>query len=710
MPVGNALVNWDWPHWGAVPYPINLFKMCYSQQAPTAPADFVWQRQLDIYGFPNVPWLKHQINNYFQTFNDKSGYAGKYHLRWDGKAGKTGLGFTGGIFNVAVKGGRGIRIELVGNGTGLEFSGTDGFVEFNIGETVQASVSFLTDGVPWDGTCRNMRLFRADDAADEAAGKLIRQEAKDYFKALKVRAIRTMDMNGVNNGSGALWKYRRKAEDFDWYGSSRYMAGAWVGDIAGANTFIAGLGSDHDVKDWQDGETYQGLVLHQQTAQASVDFGGRGFKDVVAIGGWPVTSPTGTVTDTIMARSNTFVYHGLLDKVIWNAINFQSGFGMDDGVPWEVIAEICIGVGCDCYITIPVNYTPDSIRSLGALMGKLLAGTGLTCYAELGNECWNGQFSQAQIMVELSRKLGFNKDVYIGRFSAQGMLHRRAMEAFAAGWREAGASMDYLRRVLGVQLATGNPAGIAPYLLEGIELSSYGYDTPGNRPVDHTDLVAAAPYVMGGTLQASYNWKPSVHNVSMLQAACDAADAYAGGGAGINTALAWVDNDMRRGVDNTGVPWMMTLSRIMTFMQRWNDLLDGYNKTRANPVRIGCYEGGTEIFWPNVDQCTALGVPAAYGSGTGTVSPNKDVKGGDRIRNMVIAWRNSPLASAFLQDYYSGLQSLSNIGLAGQYCHVLGSEANWGNQWGFYTPDSGLTAGLKAANAKPARLMRANGN
>lgn len=773
MAKGNALINLDWPHWGAMPWTINLFKQCFSQQAPLSPVSYPWQLELDAYGFPKAGLVgglpTYRIDNYFQTWQLVNGYAGKYRVQWQGKAGQVTLSI--GVTSITASG-----VDAGGSiakaGGDINFYGSNGWVEFYASGTVQGVIHFEKTGAPWDGTCRNMVLMRLDDATDQANGKMVRKEIKDYFKVLNVRVLRTMDMNGINNSSGALWKYRRKPEEFDWFGSSRYIQGAWVGDISGTNNYTCGLGTDHTEGALTHGWTLQGNVLIQQNGAPFLNAGGFGAKAIVSIGGGAMTSPTGTVTDTVFARTNTFVYHGLLGKFIWNAVNFQQGFGMDDGVPWEALAELAIDVGCDLYVNIPINYDAPSIQALGALLGGLFKTTTLKVYAEHGNENWNQKFSQGQMMGAIATALGFtaaapaNGDVNLARFSAQGYLHRVAMEAFATGWTGAGASMNYLVRVLGVQ-AQGSQAAVQTYCLNGVQLGAYGYATVGNRPVDYTDLVVDAPYIAGGTLQASYNWNVDNINSSMMSACTSAADSFASGGAGINTALQYVDSDMRQGPGPVYSPDTDTLYYYRdNFFKTWDALIGSYNSTRTKPLRHGNYEGGTEIYWPSVDQCTSFEISPNYGTGTGTAAKawaasgyvsngelrtnasklykamaagyagttapthasgsssdgsitwkylgastlNVGTVGGDKIKNMVVAWRNSSLAATFLQNYYDELMKLPNMALPGQYCHFLGAEANWANQWGFYsTPDSGLTTGLKAANAKAKRLMRLNG-
>jgi len=694
---GNALIGLDWANYGALPYAINLFKQCFSQQAPAAPASFAWTQQLDQYGFPNVSLPTYRIDNYFQSWQTVNGYAGRYALKWTGKAGQVTLsiGATA-LYNISVTSG-----SITRAGGDINFYGTDGYVEFDASGTGNGVIHFETSGGTWDGTCRNMTLFRLDDAADQTAGKLVRQEFIDKIKATGVRAIRTMDMNAVNNGCQALWKYRRKVTDFDWFGSVRIPAGIFAGTASGTNDYVSSLAPDNSAS-LTDGEATAVMVQNQQAnaTQATFKEGTKAQKNCRYIGGSLMNNGTGGAYDTIKANINIFQYNSMLDGYIWLATNFQSGFGMTESLPYEVCAEMAIRAGVDLYMCIPTLYTPSSIQSLGALMGGLFAGTGLTCFIELGNELWNGQFGQAQLMSSIATTLGFtaaapaNGDVNLARFSTQGLFHRIAMEAFATGWTGAGASMNYLKRVLAVQ-NFGSLAALDLYCFKGTQLGAYGYATAGNRPIDYTDIVAAAPYIWGGTMLADYHWNSSNLNSTMLTNVCAAADAYAGGGAGLATGIAYVDGQLRAGVAIGGGVDTNSLSYcIPTQMKLWDDLIKTYNVSRTSPLRLGCYEGGTQVLWPNTGQCTALGISTTYS---------------DKIKNMVLGWRASSVASTFMQDYYAALMALPNMALPGQYTHIAGTGSNWMNQDGFYTPDSGQTTGLKAANAKAKRLMRLNG-
>ncbi|MFT3987189.1 hypothetical protein [Aestuariivirga sp.] len=756
----------DWADFGSCPYPINIAKMSYSHQAPAAPASFAWTQELDQYGFPNVALPTYRIDRYLQTFNTESGYVGKHRLKWDNQLGQTTVSFSGGITNLQVFSG-----TITQAGGDLQCSGSNGYAEFNIGPTQQATIKFETAGATWNGTARNFRIFRSDDATDEAAEKLVRQEFIDKAVALGITALRFMDGNGVNNGCQALWKYRRKTTDFAWFGDNRIPAGVYSGAVSGTNNYTANLAPDNNSTTWTDGESNFGIYANQQSnnTQATFKEGTKSQKNVVSIGGGLMNNASGAASDTIKANINGMQYCAKLDACIWLATNFQQGFGMVESMPYEVCAEICIRAGIDCYICIPTLYTSASIQSLGALMGGLFAGTGIRCFIELGNELWNGLFGQAQLMYAIATALGFtaaapaNGDVNLARFSAQGLMHRQAMEAFATGWVGAGASMNYLKRVLGVQNA-GSVSALKTYCFEGVQLGSYGYNTVGNRPIDYTDIVATAPYDWGGTMLADYHWTATNLNSTMLTAVCAAADAYAGGDT--TTGISYVDGQMRNGnaiggsIDTNSLDYV-----IPTQMKLWDDLIKTYNPTRTSPLRIGCYEGFTQIRWPSVDQLSNLGVAPGYGTGTGTaqtiwetgkvvgigayrtnaskvyisttsgttgptapthtsgtandgavtwqyIGPaNIGTVGGDKIKNMVLGWRASSLAKDFAKAYYDRLMALPNMVLPGQYTHFIGvGGSNWYNQAGFYSAVSPFTQALMDFNAKPKRLFRANGS
>ncbi len=100
----------------------------------------------------------------------------------------------------------------------------------------------------------------------------------------------------------------------------------------------------------------------------------------------------------------------IINKTWANRAQPSNAFwGMQDGVPLEVITALCNQLKANCHINVPLTYSDSDIQAMGQLV---MSGTNmqggfsglaapLTATFELSNETWNGAFDQYDIAASL---------------------------------------------------------------------------------------------------------------------------------------------------------------------------------------------------------------------------------------------------------------------------------------------------------------------
>lgn len=121
-------------------------------------------------------------------------------------------------------------------------------------------------------------------------------------------------------------------------------------------------------------------------------------------------------------------------------------WGLGNGVPFEIMIDLCNELGANPWICIPHLADDDFVRNLAQLLSTRLH-SGLTPYVEYSNETWNGVYPQASWVQQQGLSLGLSTNQYQAgvRFYSQ-----RAVAIFAIFEQVYGGTGRFTR-VLGTQ-------------------------------------------------------------------------------------------------------------------------------------------------------------------------------------------------------------------------------------------------------------------
>lgn len=257
-----------------------------------------------------------------------------------------------------------------------------------------------------------------------------------------------------------------------------------------------------------------------------------GTKFICSTSGIPVRQNFDTFYDSNSSGLVTFTYDALLDRV-----RAATG-GVHAYPPASVLANLANSVNANLWATIPWYADDDWVTQWsGEILNNLRYS--LYFYPEWGNEVgWSFQFPASQWVTQVAGVLGFSNAVH-GYYA---LRTRQVMEIIGTVWL---SRKERLRRVLAYQGAQGESTTLN-VRMKGSLLSSYGYNTTPNRPIDFCEVIAFAPYA-GGTnysmgTDISNNAAPTSQNASFFQSVIDAWDAGNTSG-----AIALVDADIRSG-------------------------------------------------------------------------------------------------------------------------------------------------------------------
>lgn len=149
-----------------------------------------------------------------------------------------------------------------------------------------------------------------------------------------------------------------------------------------------------------------------------------------------------------------------------------------DGVPVEVMVDLCNRLGADPWFCMPHLADDDYVRRFARLVKERL-DAGRKVYVEHSNEVWNGQFAQARHAAAEGKRLKLSDNDY----QAQLFHHSRRSVAIFRIWEAEFGGVDRLVRVLGSQSAN-------PWVSEQVMAFEDAYKS--------ADAVAIAPYFGGG--------------------------------------------------------------------------------------------------------------------------------------------------------------------------------------------------------------------
>jgi hypothetical protein len=278
---------------------------------------------------------------------------------------------------------------------------------------------------------------------------------------------------------------------------------------------------------------------------ATINCASRGAKIMTNSWGSPFQTFSGLPPSGVC----TFVYDAVMDVVmVLASLTFAAW-------PVAVRVALCNKLNQNYYHNFPAMYDLPSIATETAYIRDNL-NSNLKCYAELGNEIWNGAFTQSQFFNNRSLALNLG-----GTAGYAGLRNRQVFGQMTTTWRARTglnrvATWQNVNFPSGAQdallLGTGLVASNARYLafVGGVDP---GYTFSPNRPVDFYDQLSPAPY-FNGMLGEGGIYSPGMGTINSTDIArmTAAADNFALGTApGIAAAFAWIDNDIKQGTIQT---------------------------------------------------------------------------------------------------------------------------------------------------------------
>lgn len=620
---------------------------------------YAFQANLDVNGYPTIGTVGTDFSG---TFVKPSAYSGKWRLSWKGKA-KFSLspsqapntGFTinadassvvtNGSTTMTVNGGGGPSVRTI---VDLTFNGTGG----------SCQIIFRAAG---DFTgFSDLRLVRLDGAysGDDAAvdgGVLENQFNQDFLDAitaLNPPIIRPLDISPINFSLLARSAYSTQTATLS-YVNGVYNSGAWGGVAASSDgvTYTCSGAPDSPAGAYVDGETIQLQMAADNTSTApTLNVNGRGAATIKSYAfGSPGALPTSSDNRRIIANAIwTFIYDAA--STCWIGVNS----GQVGHAPLSLRVAMCNKLGKDFWWLIPPAYDDASVTAeLTYIRDNLSAG--LNCYFELGNELWNGAFTQTNMAIAKGIGLGFVNTSNRALHGWVGYRFSTIIDLITPVWN-AVRSNSQLRGILTHQHA--GDVKTKTYRFEGSDLATWGYSTAGNRPVDKAYATGSAYYVAGALIRnGGYS---SGYLAGEITGLTVAADNYASGvPASMSLALDWIDNDLRSGLKN-GTLGGATIDFLISQGVTWNGYDASYGKVMI------CYEGNYEALAPTTAQCTSVfSIATSYSA---------------LIQNLITAYKSDVRMSITMLYMYQKFFALSQAKYAASY--VFGNNPQWGLQTG----------------------------
>lgn len=259
----------------------------------------------------------------------------------------------------------------------------------------------------------------------------------------------------------------------------------------------------------------------------------------------------------ILAGAATYIYDSILDAVV-----YTSGGVSQSWTPIEAQVQLAVACNADMWYNCPSFATDGWVTNSANLMYGLLPSNRRLMY-EPGNEPWNTSQTCQKLQQARANKLGLPS---YRDYTALRIRQIMGNLLPASNWS---AAMNRLDRLYMTQGGSGlNDLGALDYF-SGTNLSAYGYDVVGQRPIDFCDSIGYAPYLGGGTALVGQspdsggsdpNTCPTSDDAAVLQAI---ANAWNTGDTA--TAFSLIDDCIkwgRRGVQT--VTWDAANSRFQT--------------------------------------------------------------------------------------------------------------------------------------------------
>lgn len=369
---------------------------------------------------------------------------------------------------------------------------------------------------------------------------------------------------------------------------------------------------------------------------------------------------------------HTFTYDQTTDTYLYT--NPTVGVQGISSCPVSVEVALSNEIGSDFYYCFPQSIIDSEVTAIVGYIRDNLSSN-LNFYNEAFNEVWNPGTGNQALCRTWAAALGgglTGGDAYVKR-------HCEIMALVKAAW--APRNPNQLKRILG--LATGfygNPPGFKGPLLEGSNLSAYGFNASPNRPIDRSEGFNHDTYFEGPSIPVG----DTGYTATGQEGLYTAADNFAlGTPTGISLGLNFVDNDLRQGTGGNGFD-VSNLSWLSGRYSVFEALAASYDTSRGilgqAPLFVVAYEGGMQgAVFPSVAYLNAIGLNGAlYGGPTG------------RIALLFDAYKHSALFKQLCLDFYFNFlgaggsinQSLPHY-LANGWYDFCGD----GSKWAMYPGD-----------------------
>jgi hypothetical protein len=634
----------------------NLIKMTGTLTSLTA--GYAFQAVLDANGYPNNAPSNSLPSNLSATLDIPEVWGDQSLVYKFSGTGALYLQNGGGSdLNLTIDSVTGTNISNTSTANFIKVSGTDIRVVFHFDTSPGPSTNNYSMLFPI-GTYINMSnlvLCRAtDEAAIDADPNAFNPDFIAQLVALNPKIIRALDWAGPYSHQGHI-THRAPQGAASFFGD-RYPPECWAGAATGTGTAGDPYVVSHP-SGWsgapQDGDSIiVKFTLANTGSQPQLNVGGTGNVRITTL------APADLSAGNIAAASIwTLTYSS-----VYNYWTGRVG-GFQQRAPIEQHIALCNQVTAHLWYNIPHRWGPADGTALAALVKSTLKGC-LNFYPEFGNEVWNTVSTQTSFISNIGVTLGVTTSNNEHLHFAHGLLHRRIMGAITDEWGTDAKAR--LKRVMAIQ-AYGGTAQNNTYRFQGADIATiaqggkiansgaintlwtncYGapnYRNSPDRPIDYSDVISYATYYSGGQLlQFDANYISAFGAGLNVNNLTSAADSYAlGTPADIETAMAWVDNDLRAGLKSSGAAGSQTLLELNnTIYAGWETIAAGYDASRPGigleTLTVECYEGGFGPVAPTTATCTAIGIDTAYSL---------------KIYNMLEAYKNDPRFQTLYTDQF----------------------------------------------------------
>lgn len=571
-------------------------------------------------------------------------YSGHWVLKWPGQGAFSIDTQDAAITEVGTSG-----FVVSNSGTKMLVAGTNVRVEFTTATTAGSWFGQMNDTQTYSGMGAPVLVRLADETA-QGNGEIFNPDFITTLKAINPAVIRFMQWEpiaGFDCVSSKPYTYDTPLNYISY--ASFFQLGPYVGTITNtSDSFTCSAASDTPAT-ITDGEMVWGTVSAANTTTSPrLNIGGRGYKPIKNHYGGTLN-----IGDIPAGADGSFMYNAQTDSY-WTNTD-EGDFGMA-GTPIPLPAAVALAneVGCDAWFCIPWLALDSEAYAMAAYVAANLINRALW---EVANELWGGVPHPADQAQTLATSHGTGVAQMLGYFM------RRFFGQVTAAWDAAGRSRATLRRVAAWQMASGALSDWSTDALQGQNftlMTSLGWDTAPNRPIDFIDVLAYAPYYEGPNTPA---YQTAYGSQASQQALYTAADDYASGDAQrMRQALDFVDADIRYGYSTgNGDPTVCMNYVSSVYAQNWENLAATFDGSRTTPLMVYCYEGAPQINAPATGTLTGLGINTAYSA---------------KIANLFAAYKNDARYKQLVLDQMQAFMKFRHS-VAPSWYNFTGDELQW---------------------------------